>query len=795
MRQRKLLIFLSVFFLAGAVYAQQMKSIDIGKLQAKVFDDGIQSATNLPMSHCVYRRGYYNVPWDDIETNTNYPGGFLRQAATLVGHRNWVDPDGNFWPYHVTGHCAHQSTIGDNPYQFNVLDEGGYSIRRIFRFPPPQVIVDGEHCEPPFGSLGDEVRPDKVWGSADMMVEMNYRLSNGLDVTQRNLAWSEPSLDDGVVWDLTFVNTGNIDRDEDIELPGQTLDSLVIFKHYDAMPNGGNYPFGTWAGVTEDDNGTLSPLGNDSLRISYVALARKADHDHDSYGDKCEVDWGGEENLEDGCGWTGHVILFAPKSTKVQQSHPVSDIAASNDPAQPSMHSTIEDFADVIYDVEDLEDSTDHREPYLCMRMGIHGYDDTTIQECQNVYNMSREYDVYDTTAMGAPTYYDQPQDRMGERGLSRGQVFPRDWSYYTFSVQPKFSIGPYDMEFGDTLRFVYAVVAGAVHRKTSYLLSDMRAQDSARYYEWVAEMDSAAIRAEYERRDPVADLYGAEVYMDGGLNEIATDYVISTGKDSLFNNGMAFKRAFDANYDISPSPNPPSRFEVLSLPDKIDLKWNYDDYPEFEPSSSELAGFKIYRAFGGTQFELTTEGTYIGDWQVIDSVGPDERNYADTLGITRGYDYYYCLTAVSPSGKESGKWLTMTQEPFSARLLDYPEYTITSAGDTLPSLDSVVVVPNPLNIRATESSGGKFGEDENKITFRKLPGECIIRIFTESGELIQTIEHTDGSGTAFWQVMGSGGYYMTTVNNQRPASGLYIAHIQIPETGEWVTRKFVIVR
>ncbi|MEJ2568890.1 MAG: hypothetical protein P8Z50_08515, partial [candidate division WOR-3 bacterium] len=259
--------------------------------------------------------------------------------------------------------------------------------------------------------------------------------------------------------------------------------------------------------------------------------------------------------------------------------------------------------------------------------------------------------------------------------------------------------------------------------------------------------MDSAEIRNEYERRDPVADLFGDEVYMDGGLNEIATDYVISTGKDSLFINGMAFQHAFKENYEVAPSPNPPSRFEVVSRPDMIELKWSYEDYPTYEPSSSELAGFKIYRAFGGTQYELTAEGTAIGDWQVIDSVGYDVRRYADTIGVVRGDDYYYCLTTVSPSGGESGKWITMTQEPFSARLL------------------------------------------------RKLPGECIIRIFTESGELIQTIEHTDGSGTAFWQVMGSGGYYMTTVNNQRPASGIYIAHIQIPETGEYVTRKFIIVR
>jgi hypothetical protein len=791
MKQRKLLIFLLVFFLTNIVYASRMKSVDVGKLQARVWDDGIQNPSNADMCHAYYPRGVYNLTYDWLGSTNTWPGGYIRQAGTLVGHRNWTDTLGNFWPFHVTGHCAHELNLDENVYQFNVPDEGGYSIRRFLRFPPTEIIVDNQHCERPWGSLGDQVNPSRIWGSADMMVEMHYRLSNGMDVCQRNLAWSQPLLDDGVIWDLTFVNTGNTDGDSLIELPGQTLDSVVILKHFQSMPNAGLYPFGSWAGVTEDDNTRLSyPQDHDSLRISYVALARKAGHTHDSYGDKCEVDWGGNRSLEDGCGWTGHAILFAPKNTQVPQSHPIADVAASNDPAQPSMYSTIEGGVGVS-DIRNLEDTADHRQPYKRMRMGIHGYDDTNVAECQNVYDMRNLYDVYDTTAMGAPTYYDQPQDRMGELNINRGQIFPRSWSYYPFSVENKFSIGPYNMEFGDTLRFVYAVVAGAVHRKTTYIISQMRENGNARNYEWLAGMDSATIRQEYQRRDPVAELYGDQVFMNGGLNEIATDYVISTGKDSLFTNGMAFQRAFNMNYNVPASPNPPSRFEVSSRPEMIDIAWSYE--PGYEPSPSELAGFKIYRAYGGTEYVLSA-GTVTGDWQVVDSVGPGVRSFADTMGVVRGFDYYYCITAVGTNGRESGMWLTMTRTPFAARLTDYPVFKISPTGDTIPSLDSVVVVPNPLNINSAVQSGGKFGEDENKITFRKLPGECTIRIFTESGELIKTIEHDDGSGTALWQTNETGGWYTTTVNNQRPASGIYIAHIQDSE-GNWVTRKFIIIR
>jgi len=780
MKQRKLIIFLLLLFTADIAYAATMKKIDVGKLQARIFDDGIQSATNLPMTHCKYKRGYFNVAWDDEETNTYYPGGFLRQAGILVGVRNWVDTTGQIWPYHVTGHCPGSSTLLNNPYQFNVPDEEGVPIRRIFSYPPPQIIVNGMHSEPSWGSLGDEVDPDAVWGTADVMLECHWRLSDGIDCYQRNLAWSQPDLDDVVFWDLTFVNTGNTDHDEEIELPEQTLDSVVIFRHYDAMPNGGLYPFGTWAGVTEDDNTRLSyPLGHDSLRINYVALARKADHTHDSYGDKCEKDWGGDVNLEDGCGWTGHVILFAPTNTQVPQAYdPTRDISASNDPAQPSMHSTIEGGY-ACSDVENLLDTADHRETYRIMRMGIHGYEDTMISECENVYDMSEEYDVYDYTAMGAKTYYDQPQDRLGELALDRGKILPRDWDYYTFSTTPKFSIGPYNMEFGDTLRFVFAIVAGAVDRKTTYLLSEARANHEARNFLWLAEMDSATIRDEYEKRDPVAELYGDEVYMEGGLNEIATDYVISTGKDSLLYNGMTARRAFNLNYDIPTSPAPPSIFRVNSRDDMIALTWSYE--PGYEPTN--LAGFKIYRAAGGTLYEKAGE-TVTGDWILVDSVVPTDTLYGDTLGILRGLDYYYCITAVGNDGKESGMWMTMTDLAFPANLLDPVEGT----------LDLCRVVPNPLNIRDPKQRFPGNQNEMNKISFRRLTERCTIRIFTESGELVKTLEH-DGGGTEFWKIIEEGGAYTTTVNNQRPASGLYIAHIQDNDTGESVFRKFVIIR
>jgi hypothetical protein len=776
MKRRKLLILLFAFLLANFLGAQVNKSIDVGRLEAVVFDDGIQSTTNKPMSHVIYPRGSLVTLWDYVETTTFMPGGIMRNAGTLVGHRNWTDTTGKIWPYHITGHCHGESYGPGDPYQFSIPDEMGYTIHRYYRYPPPQIIIDGMHVERPFPLSGDAVAPEEIWGTADMMVQCHYRLSNGMDVYQRNLAWSQPDHDDYIIWDLTFINTGNTDKDEEIELPDQTLDSVVILKHYEGIPNGGMFPYGSWCGVTEDHNTRLSyPQDDDSLRMSYYALSRKAGHDYDVYGGKCSIAWGGDPDSVNGTRWPGHVTLFAPKNTSVPQTHPISDVSASNDPAQPSMYSTIEEGIG-IGNLEDAQDTSDFRLPYYRMRKGIWGYEDTSLQENEAAQHMNILYDVYDTTATGAKTWYDIPQDRIQENSLSLGHYEARSLPYYDFSTQPKFSIGPYNMEFGDTLRFVYAVAVGSIDPKGAKLLSRMYARGNARNFLWLAEMDSAEIREEYTNRDPVAEIYGEDdpsvIWRGGGLNDMAKDYVVSTGRDSLFINGMRAQRNFNQNYEIPASPNPPSVFEVWSRPNAIELRWSYE--AGYEPDN--LAGFKIYRARGGTTFGITEDSTITGDWELIDSLGPEANSLDDIEGITSGFDYYYTITAVSTSGLESGKWLTMTQEPFAARLTDAPQ----------PNLDSVVIVPNPMNVRDVQFSVN----ETHKIIFKNLPGECTIRIFTESGELVKTIEHTDGSGSAFWQDQ----WYLTTSNNQRPASGLYIAHIQM-ESGEWTTRKFVIIR
>lgn len=109
------------------------------------------------------------------------------------------------------------------------------------------------------------------------------------------------------------------------------------------------------------------------------------------------------------------------------------------------------------------------------------------------------------------------------------------------------------------------------------------------------------------------------------------------------------------------------------------------------------------------------------------------------------------------------------------------PAYQQRAPGATL---EAARVVPNPYHIDASDEVAWS---ERDRISFLDIPGQSTIRIYTELGELVETIEHTDGTGDESWD--------LTTYSNQVVVSGMYIAVIEDHNSGEQIIRKFSIIR
>jgi hypothetical protein len=99
--------------------------------------------------------------------------------------------------------------------------------------------------------------------------------------------------------------------------------------------------------------------------------------------------------------------------------------------------------------------------------------------------------------------------------------------------------------------------------------------------------------------------------------------------------------------------------------------------------------------------------------------------------------------------------------------------------------LEQIKVVPNPYLV----SHVGQRANSESMIYFTRLPERCTIEIYTEAGELLQTIDHEstpDGRRAVnAWDII--------TKANRKSASQLLIARITTPSGAE-VIKKFAIV-
>jgi len=166
-------------------------------------------------------------------------------------------------------------------------------------------------------------------------------------------------------------------------------------------------------------------------------------------------------------------------------------------------------------------------------------------------------------------------------------------------------SIGPYDMEFGDTVNIVVFYGVGA------------RSTEECR--EWGAK------------------------YINGEISDAEKNEFLRWGKTDLFNKLSTAKKLWKNNL-VLPSglnPVPPASINVNSGPGYVELDWS---------SVANAISYNVYRAVG------------IRDSVIFPLVKSEltSTEYKDE-DVKRGFDYYYYITAVDIDGLESSKYWTRT--------------------------------------------------------------------------------------------------------------------------------------
>lgn len=260
----------------------------------------------------------------------------------------------------------------------------------------------------------------------------------------------------------------------------------------------------------------------------------------------------------------------------------------------------------------------------------------------------------------------------------------------------------------------------------------------------------------------------------DGSTTNAADEFKnawVFTGIDSILKTFGNAKTNWESGFAIPQPPPPPNVFEVNSGGDRILLDWedNAESWPNF-------VGYRVYRAIHkpDTTFDMIFEcgpGTS----------NPDVVSEFMDRTAQRGFDYYYYVTSFDDGTTNiSHPGVSLESSLFWTRTIE-PAYLRRPAAE---SMSQIRVVPNPYNIRAKNLQFGTSGPD--RIMFLDLPPACTIKIYTERGDLINTIEHTDGSGDEAWESV--------TSSRQVVVSGVYIAHFKTPD-GQSAFRKFVIIR
>ena len=215
-----------------------------------------------------------------------------------------------------------------------------------------------------------------------------------------------------------------------------------------------------------------------------------------------------------------------------------------------------------------------------------------------------------------------------------------------------------------------------------------------------------------------------------------------------------------------------------------------YTDQYRGDGETEPFEGYRIYKSYDGSSGPWTLLADYD---RADDNVGRNtglQHSYTD-FGLLNNFEYYYTVTAFS---KPDTVLKIGSQE--SSRNSNV--IAVIPGTATPKTVGQVAVVPNPY--RADQkyydyqpawekpSVGDTWMEEDRRIQFINLPSPCEIKIYSLSGQYVNTLHHDNpAKGFEDWN--------LTSHVGQTIASGIYLFAVQDLTTGQVQVGKFVVIK
>lgn len=622
----------------------------------------------------------------------------------------------------------------------------------VSRFERPAITVDGSLTEGATTMVVDRVDPNL---KADAMIYTENNTLLGLTVIRRIYQFSNEFHDNYHIVETVVKNTGNADADPEIELGSQTVKDLVLYWQWRWSVNHEiRYLMGNATGWGKN---TMVDFRGDGLGATY--------------GDRPD------ENFRAMFAWHG---FFPDKDRSynniggpvVREGVPAVNIPAADTLGRLGGYQFIGTAA--LFAPSAANGTTD--DPSQPRFMNYFDSDEAFLSN-NDAFTLSKMENEYRFMTTDATDRHANKISGGNDRASFLNQrAMPAETG--SGGKSAGWGFGPYTLTPGDSVKVVFAMGVAGLSRRNA---------------ETVGRSYKAVLAGLSDRNsDPVLPV------TIGGRSGLTKNGWVFTGRDSLFQTFRRARAAYTSGMAVQRPPLPPRSFDATGGGDRIQLKWTL--FP-----GETAQGFEVYRSAASYTERDTLVATL-----------PGSATSYDDRSATRGIGYYYYLVATG--GTTTGADGAPAGQPL--RSSRYWTQTYTPAFLLRPqgaSIERVRVVPNPFYlgspINATQQTGTRYYDQGDKLGFLDLPGMCRIDIYTELGEKIATLNHTNGSGDEYWdlatssrQVVVSGIYVaVITVTEDIDATGdvrdpvtgqvLYTAGQRMYSRGQQVYRKFAVIR